>query len=614
MTRGMGAFMKPSFISTLTIIFLGVALPVRADRIVLDSGREIRGVVENRSEKTIELRTAAGKINMPLSRMREHVVEPARVNELLDAEFKILNSLSAEGLPHAQRAVEMGLTPEELREWLLGRADAFQSGLVAADGPTRAAWAGLIRKAAGLPPTAVKRDFTKPNWDEAMDGSPGDEAETAPVAGPDPGAASRPSIPFLIAMAGLLHAIDQRPAALDLLELVPPLDLRIASPAEPFILELMLDQLRETLNQHDFERASSLIRRMEEARFGVGESTRILLGLRWAAFERGRLNYDAALVVLRDRVLPLSPELGNERMRSALIESRPALAAQGRYQDAIELNSKWGREVLGQGTESVQAELYREWGDKLLGEKKFAQAREAFLGHRRLAPAEAPEAASRLIDNVDFQERFHGLKAHQYADAWELGQWAEEKGLHAQAIQSYERAMAHEALRESAQKRVHELRRNVAIERLDDCLTLYERGDPGAALRQLSLVEGYSDAPDVLDRVTRLRTLCSRELQRRLALRPVQAQTLLEDARRRYALGENEPVLSDLEIIIRQYQDTEAAGQAAELMERVAGRMDMERLEGAVKLPPEAAPAQAPDSAVEREVQKLLRELRLTNR
>ncbi|MFP4382023.1 MAG: hypothetical protein ACLFUS_16095 [Candidatus Sumerlaeia bacterium] len=556
------------------------ALLAHGDTIVLDSGREFRGIVNSRTPSSIQLRTSAGLIELPLDRVVREEKDTPLENALLQAEFSLVGSKGEEAARHVAEAMAAGLSTTEFRRWLQKKAPIISMGLQNAPSAVRDNWRRLIFQASELST---------------------DDSQTSPSLSAD----------YLVAMAGLLDRIDEKDSALRMIEKLPALDLRIADAQQEWMRPLLMDRLEALLENQEFERALYLVEKMEAAKLGVGKPSRILLGLRWAAYERGRMNYDTALRILRKRVRPLSPALGQERMRTVLLEGRTNLTRLGRFQEALELYRDWGMQVLQKSTGDIRAEIYREWGHYLLENQEYDKAREAYDNYYRLHKGDMPEDGRPLIDRVTFQERFDHLEPHQYANAFELGEWAAKNKLPEQAIKAFQQAAGHSSLRDLAQEQIDTLQKNIALERLDACISYYEQGDPHRALEEMKKLDNYTEDPEIQKRMERLRRICSNELQRRNALRPVQAQTLYEDAKRRFMLGENQSVIQDLKIIIRQYEDTEVANMAAQLLEQVLLRVQMQKLEGKVDLPPESIPPPATESGIGPEVRDLIKSLQL---
>ena len=599
---------------------LSLAAPCAADVVKLSGGREIRGVVQKPDADPVTVLTAAGNIRVSRSRIEKIEKESEPVNLLLQAEFQVRcgNASAAERMMREAQAA--GASQDSVCAWCERFAPFLQTALAPADARTRTAWVSIVRGVSGLPaPPSSARDkpssFTLPDWTLAGDESSSPSLKEnppppSPAANMDPG---KPGKGFFLGMSRVFATAGEGAFALDLLERIDSAALKEAGPTEAFIRPLMIQQLQRILDAHDFRRASGLVENMETAGLGLGRTVRILLCLRWAAFERARGNYSAALSVLEERLKPLSPPLSRERLTATLAEARENLGQKGKYPELIEIYRQWGAALTGRSVEDTETDLCEEWGQSLLKQGKWPDARRVFEEYYKRCPPEQETGDKRpLLDQCTFRERMATLDKKDYAGAFEVGVWAAEQGLAGEAVTAFERASEHAALRKTARERIAILRKQIALERLERCMNVYEKGNPKAALEEL---EGLQPPPadrDVAERFRKLRQLCAQELRRLSELRPVQANTLLQDVQRRLLLGQEEDAVRDLETIISTLGETPAARAAERLLQTLEMRRNLERLEGPAPQPlpraPRAAPL-GPDLEADREIKRLLKEL-----
>ena len=599
---------------------LSLAAPCAADVVKLSGGREIRGVVQKPDADPVTVLTAAGNIRVSRSRIEKIEKESEPVNLLLQAEFQVRcgNASAAERMMREAQAA--GASQDSVCAWCERFAPFLQTALAPADARTRTAWVSIVRGVSGLPaPPFSARDkpssFTLPDWTLAGDESSSPSLKEnppppSPAANMDPG---KPGKGFFLGMSRVFATAGEGAFALDLLERIDSAALKEAGPTEAFIRPLMIQQLQRILDAHDFRRASGLVENMETAGLGLGRTVRILLCLRWAAFERARGNYSAALSVLEERLKPLSPPLSRERLTATLAEARENLGQKGKYPELIEIYRQWGAALTGRSVEDTETDLCEEWGQFLLKQGKWPDARRVFEEYYKRCPPEQETGDKRpLLDLCTFRERMATLDKKDYAGAFEVGVWAAEQGLAGEAVTAFERASEHAALRKTARERIAILRKQIALERLERCMNVYEKGNPKAALEEL---EGLQPPPadrDVAERFRKLRQLCAQELRRLSELRPVQADILLQDVRRRLLLGQEEGVVRDLETIISTLGETPAARAAERLLQTLEMRRNLERLEGPAPQPlpraPRAAPL-GPDLEADQEIKRILKEL-----
>jgi len=599
---------------------LSLAAPCAADVVKLSGGREIRGVVQKPDADPVTVLTAAGNIRVSRSRIEKIEKESEPVNLLLQAEFQVRcgNASAAERMMREAQAA--GASQDSVCAWCERFAPFLQTALAPADARTRTAWVSIVRGVSGLPaPPFSARDkpssFTLPDWTLAGDESSSPSLKEnlpppSPAANMDPG---KPGKGFFLGMSRVFATAGEGAFALDLLERIDSAALKEAGPTEAFIRPLMIQQLQRILDAHDFRRASGVVEDMETAGLGLGRTVRILLCLRWAAFERARGNYSAALSVLEERLKPLSPPLSRERLTATLAEARENLGQKGKYPELIGIYRQWGAALTGRSVEDTETDLCEEWGQFLLKQGKWPDARRVFEEYYKRRPPEQEAGDKRpLLDLCSFRERMAALDKKDYAGAFEVGVWAAEQGLAGEAVTAFERASEHAALRKTARERIAILRKQIALERLEHCMNVYEKGNPKAALEELEGLQPQPADPDVAERFRKLRQLCAQELRRLSELRPVQAETLLQDVRRRLLLGQEEDAVRDLEMIISTLSETPAARAAERLLQTLEMRRNLERLEGPAPQPlpraPRAAPL-GPDLEADREIKRLLKEL-----
>lgn len=602
-----------------------------ADTVRLKGGRAIHGVptgsagggteTKDRREvqkardagDTLILQTVSGIVGIPRAEIAQIEPDSEAVNHLLLAEFQIRCGKALEAEHHATKALELGASHAAVRDFCLRQEFFLQKMLMGAqDTKGSAAWTSLVRTIGGFArpvETGGPGDFTPPAWEEiAGDGeenlrpegraTKNERTETGSV-----------NDKFYLRMARVFAAAGEGAFALELLDRLGAETLKKAARTESFVRPLMIEQMRRVLGGYDFQRASTLIQRMEAAGLGVGNPSRILLVLRWAAFERSRSHYDAALTVLDERLRPLSPSLAQERMESALAEARGSLAEQGRFSEAIDLQRKWGGRIREKNGREAEADLYRNWGFFLLDQNQPAEARKAFEAHYYLKPPE--EGKRRLLDLCEYRERFAALRRTDFAFAFELGQWAAERDLLEEALRSFERAAEHESLKEAAGQQAAAVRKKIALARLEECMTLYENNDTREAIRKIDAFRDFPKDAETEDRFAKLYQLCAREMQRRSSLRTVQAEALLQDARRLLALREYGTVLRDLDRIVRQYPETPSAKEADNLARAVEMRVDIEKLEGPSRAPIEPRESPRAEPRAEREIWEILKALEI---
>lgn len=641
--------MMPSATRSLAIpcllTILWAASPAAADVVHLGDGRRIEGILTREAADRIEIQTGGGKLTLSGSLLENARVEresEAR-NALRRAGFDLGRGKGGEAEDQLGRALEGGISAREARAWCVAHRRSLKALLGSASPATRSAWIATIRRLGGLPaepgqvlvapkPTETPSGLREVEFPPGEDGrsplhsAPARSSPIEDAAGtasaeaaheddlatsesislsPSPGELPDEERDFLLAMAEMFHATGQSLVAADLLERLSPAALGRAAQSLGFVQSALLIQVKERLNAYDFRGASDTIGWMQMADLPITDGCESLLLIRWATFERGRGRFDRALEVLDARLRPSQPEVAKELMQKTLAEARKILVEAGQYDGAIALYEKWGDAAELRDVRGVCSDLYRQWGERLLQEDQPAQARKAFEEHLRLNPT----ASAAPLDLCDFRVRFAALGPRDPGSAFELGEWAAERGLISEAIRAFERAAGDERLRAVAGERIALLQTTIADAHMARCLEWFEKGDPERAVAELDQFPFVPSQRKMQLEIERLRRLCFQEIERREKIKPVECEILFQDAQRRYYLGDSEQAVRDVKRLLRQYADTPAAEPMRAFLRHAEARSRLEKLDGGPSPTADAMSAPAPGSPLDREIQDLLERL-----
>lgn len=596
----------------LALLLVAACCQARADRLVLRDGRTIDGVLGYAGEDAVEIESAGGNLRLPRSAIETIQIDSAAGNRLVRAAFDLQRGDARGAVEGVRAALARGLDVARVRAWCVERQGTI--GRVLADtGPSGGAWHDLVvdlaqgldvlttvslggAAAPSSPTLQARLAAERLDWDDASAtatlGIDRTEAETA----------------YLVAMARALAQGGRRVAAGAMMERLDGRGFGEMARNDGLAQSLAIERVKHYLNRHDFAAAAALIARAERAGMVVGEATRTLFLLRWSTLERRRGNYGAALQLLDEHLAPLSPALARETMLSTWHEAREKLTQERDFEQAAALVRRWGRTLLGAEWRTALASIYRQWGEYLLDADRPRQAREAFTEFAALDPESDPSV---LFARCEFRERFLALRPIDYAGAFELAQWAEREGLVRQAIEAYERAAQNAQLRDLAEEQLRLLRDRVVLEHLQYCAEWLEKGHPERALAEMEKFEILPVSRRLEPDVEKLRQLCAREIARRERLEPVHAETMFQDAQRRYYAGQTETAIETFEQILRYYPDTPAAGRTREFMRFARLHERIRRLEGTPADAPPSGEIAEPGSTLEEEVNRLLETLEI---
>ena len=178
-----------------------------------------------------------------------------------------------------------------------------------------------------------------------------------------------------------------------------------------------------------------------------------------------------------------------------------------------------------------------------------------------------------------------------------------------QRIEAYERAAENKQLRPLANEQMELLRDRRVLKQLETCTEWFEKGNPHRALEEIRKFEFMPVSRRLQPEIDKLRRLCHNEIARRAGLRPVTAETLFQEAQRRFYAGEVDAAEEGLRQVLRFFPETPAAERTREFLHYVETRNRINRLEGVTQKEATPGDIAEPSSALDREVTQLLGQL-----
>ncbi|MFW6286671.1 MAG: hypothetical protein ACOC29_01895, partial [Candidatus Sumerlaeota bacterium] len=576
-----------------------------ADIIYLQDGRKVGGIVLRESDELVILEAGSGRVELPRESVAKIERESEGMRQLRRAEFDLIHRRPVEAERRLYQAMDMGVTPYMVRLWCIQHQGKLERNLTDNKLAGLDGWAALTRELAGLEAGREIRELPdKVVVTEEYLGDPRDVFGSVPES-PSPDPTPGNIRDFSLVMAPIFVGTVHQGLAAELLLSLDNASLRAWAKDDSFLRDSLVRRASRLLNRGRFREAWVLAARMDAIGMRAAEGVRVLTILRWASLARKAGLYQKALEVLETSLLPINRIIARERMVATVLDARKKLPETGRFDTLIGIYEKYGDELPGLNARHTMGALYRQWGQVLLDAGQPEAAKRAFEHFYQLRPG----TDYHWIDRCDYAARAADLEDEDFAGRFRLGEWAAEKGLLSKAVEAYQAAAQHPKLEKLSLERVKILREQIGLEHLERCIAWLEQGDPEQALDEIKKFEFFPETWHMREDVNRLRESAAREVGRRAKIRAVQAESLLQDAERRFFLGEREDAMQQMRTVMEQYNGTPAADRATEFMPFARARVMLERFEGGDVAEGDSAMPERDSIDVELELKRLMRQL-----
>ncbi len=575
-----------------------------ADMLILKNGQRIDCLIQSEDNKFIVFQTSGGELQLHKDQIAKIERQSVVTNTLHKATFQLRRSQTNNAIQYIEEAIELGAEDMQIRDWFLYNQPRLSLMLKKMLPREREPWRTYSTKVVDVEPPTVQVLINDSSTSFTL----------APLFSAPPKANLRNTTKeeqlYLLEFAELWNTLDEKDLAVKFLDQLSTETLRANKTNRPFIKETLTFNILKNLRVGDLQQAAAAINTLQAAGYEQNaKAHRMLLILRADTIERKSGNYDAALNLLYQQLLPVSPTLAHERMAATLDLGLKEMINSKKFSDALKLLNRWAKKSNTRNPQLVEATILEKWGQALLKEKKPKRARDKFM----LAFQLDPKRDTSILKHCDFEIRMLELSPTDYAGAYKTGQWAIEQGLISDAIRAFEHARKYSALYAAAEKQIFLLYDQIANDYFQRCLEHFENGDPEKTLEELNKMPAIPSTDRLGPRIRRLRSLCYQEINRRITNDVVQAEILYQNSERDYYLAETLQqriaAISDMKHLREIYPGTPIIKRVnyfirqAQTQIRLEERIGTSTTDNNITRPVESSPQ------LEREVLQLLNEL-----
>lgn len=538
--------MRPTGLKGLILAAI-VTLPagVAADRIILVNGREIEGRIVQEEPDRIQVEARGIQTWLSRDRIAEVIPTPEYTLTLEEAATSFRRGDAVGGIEKMRRALDEGASTAAVNSLIEDYDAAISAVVFRSDERARRELRLQLRRLVAA---------------EAL------------------------NTRTLILTARHLADLEDNEGALQALQTLSARDLAHEPERRHWVLTFMRDQVRGVLNKGDFEGALELVERIRRLSGDADGRMLPIAHMARAAAAREQNQFPLAMEIILEELREEYPEIARNRMRATLEELEAWATSPARQRQA--------REVITRIEEEYPVE-YAATLNRLV-------AREAgYLLHN-----DRPEEALALIESVPDKLRsskvrdmnldalHHSeLRRIGHDDPLELlkhGRWCLENDLVDEALRVFNRTRDNSNLREISDQLIVAARRQRDTRLIEEARAHHDDGNPSAVLeRTQQILTNPGVSSELSKEAERLGNLAQQSLRRDSERRPFEAIVLYQRAERAYFAGSLTEALNLLRILIRNFPDTPAAGQATGLLPDVLRAIELAYLEGNVESLPD---------------------------
>jgi tetratricopeptide (TPR) repeat protein len=314
------------------------------------------------------------------------------------------------------------------------------------------------------------------------------------------------------------------------------------------------------------------LRRLDPARAG---DKRVLLVLQWARRERDQGQFERALDIYVNQLLPQSPEIARNRILDVL--------EQAEYQDresdnlgrAIVLYERYGLEHVPTQAQRKLVDLWNELGFKHLNHGRLDDAQKSFTRVDQIKPGAATDGFLLL----EHAERLDEVDPKDPLGLYELGEWCMGNGLLIEAKRAFLEAAETPALRTSSQAQLKFIDNTLNERELTRLVSQYEKGNYLDVLNGVHAFKGRPLSRGFRTQAEQLEQLTQDAIRLTVAERPQQAEVLWQQAERAFYTRDYASAQSLLRALIERYPDTPAGLRGEEFLGRIRPTLSLNQIE-----------------------------------
>ena len=365
----------------------------------------------------------------------------------------------------------------------------------------------------------------------------------------------------------------------------------------------LLNDLDAAVQAERFEAGSTILDEMDRVDPAVAQARAAQFYLQWAWFERQAESYESALRIYVQYLLDASPHITRDRIAKVLEEAERYWTAQREPEKAIALYERFGLVHTPQLARKKLARMWNTQGWNRVEEADFDAARRAF----ELAEQFEQGAGRDDLARLEYTERRAALKPENALGHFELGLWALEKNLLAEAFESFDRAsqLDRDVIRVRAREYLDQIAQRKAEAELLAILGMYREGDYGEALKRVEAFVMEDHPLGYIAQAREIEQVVKEAIYMRTAERPQQAEALYQQAQRAFNQERYDEAGRLLQTIFDHYQNTVVHAKARNFYEQVKEKLDLAHLETG-RTPTAADASTSPTTHKSVEIQKLI--------
>jgi tetratricopeptide (TPR) repeat protein len=346
-------------------------------------------------------------------------------------------------------------------------------------------------------------------------------------------------------------------------------------PARDQLIEWFERNIDEYLASRRYDYALDYLvqlRRLDPDRAG---DKRVLLVLQWARRERDMGNYEKAIDIYVDQLLPASPEIARNRIADVLERAEIAGRNNGETGRSITLYERYGLQYAPDISRERLVRLWNELGFAHLRADRLDEARRAFARVDELNPG----AASDGYLLCEHAERKSVLRGDDVLGHYELGEWALANGLLIEARRAFLVSADAGPLRAASQAQLRFIDNMMNESELSRLIAMYEKGDYANVLNGVYEFKGRPLSRGFRSQAEQLEQLAQDALRLTVAERSQQAEVLWQQAERAYYSRDYAAAHSLLRALIERYGDTPAGVRGEEFYRRIRPTLALNQIE-----------------------------------
>lgn len=520
------------------LLFIGLLNAAMADTVVLNNGRRVEGLVQEKPGRNqIEVILPGSKITFDRDQITTCLLDTQAVNFVISGHIALSENKYTDGLNYFLYAMGENVTLNRLKPAVILHKDKIFPKMSEKEIANRPLFREFCNRL---------RQFAKSD----------DE--------------------LLALCARSLFILDEYQTALETYNLISKYYYTTHPEEKSFVVNLIQREIGEDIAMGRIPLALQKAEVFAAIEPTVAESCKVLAYLNWAGEEKRAGNLEESLRICRDEIYPLAPIIARDRIGSILDLMKARAIESKDYEPALKLAREYTAAIDPDATNGFILSLVERAVNDALQANDWALALELI----KWAPEEMQDKALRAtIQRIEFHKRQAAIAEGDHNAYFKLGEWAMSHGLMDEAADAYSVSVQSETLKLDSQLQIDLINRQRQTDEFRIILTVYESGD---YMRTLERATDYMDKfprGQYTNEIKQLMDLTQQRLASEEGKRPLKAEVVYQQAERAYVLGEYGESLANLRNIDRLYSDTPAGEKSQFLKAKVLRAMEMARME-----------------------------------